>query len=470
MATQAKEDQTAQYAKFPGKSVQEVIVDDVQQPDEAYRASSYHFLGDEEISTERYTSYDWHRQEVEKVWKKTWQVACREEEIPNPGDYYVYDVADDSVIVARTGDASIKAYVNACLHRGNALCTGQGNKKAFRCPFHGYTWNIEGKLQWIPAQWDFPHVKKSEFSLPELPVDTWGGFVFINLDENCGPLSEYLEVLPEHIDSENFENRYKAAHVSQVVPCNWKVVQEAFIEGYHVAETHFEKDENYNVREDTIAASNCDTEIQYDVWPGVRHITRLHQLSGVPSGYVAHKLNGEQDVVNAMLRMLPEDKRPRVEEGQTARQVLAEFNRKAFSERFGTDLSGISDSMALDQIQYTIFPNFTLWPAVASPLIYRFRPYGDDPNKSLFEIWFMLPKPDNGEFTVAKEHRLEEGELWASVEALGGYGPIVDQDIPNLITLQKGLKTIRKGLTLGNYQEVRIRHFHKTLEEYLAAD
>ena len=180
--------------------------------------------------------------------------------------------------------------------------------------------------------------------------------------------------------------------------------------------------------------------------------------------------NGEQDVVNAMLRMLPEDKRPRVEEGQTARQVLAEFNRKAFSERFGTDLSGISDSMALDQIQYTIFPNFTLWPAVASPLIYRFRPYGDDPNKSLFEIWFMLPKPDNGEFTVAKEHRLEEGELWASVEALGGYGPIVDQDIPNLITLQKGLKTIRKGLTLGNYQEVRIRHFHKTLEEYLAAD
>lgn len=471
MATKAKDDQTEEYANFPGESVQDVLADDVQLADPVYLETSYEFLGDQDIPTERYYDYDWHRQEVEKVWKKTWQVACREEEIPNPGDYYVYDVADDSVIVCRTSDGELKAYVNACLHRGNALCTGKGSKKNFRCPYHGYTWNLEGKLKWIPAQWDFPHVDKSEFGLPELPIESWGGFIFINLDENCGPLSEYLEILPEHIDADELANRYKAAHVSQVVPCNWKIAQEAFIEGYHVAETHFEKDENFEVKADTIAASNCDTEIQYDIWPGIKHITRLVQLSGVPSGYVAHKLKGEQEIIDVMLRALPEDMRPKLGEGQKARPALAEFNRKALGARYKTDLSDISDSAALDQIQYTIFPNFTIWPAVASPLIYRFRPYGDDPNQSLFEIWFLFPKPGDGsEYTVAEERRLGPDELWADVPELGPYGPIVDQDIPNLGTLQKGIRTLRKGLTLGNYQEVRIRHFHKTLEEYLDAD
>ena len=124
----------------------------------------------------------------------------------------------------------------------------------------------------------------------------------------------------------------------------------------------------------------------------------------------------------------------------------------------------------MDQIQYNIFPNFTVWPGLGAPLCYRFRPYGNDPNRSIFEVWFLYPRPAEGESpAVAPDHRLAEGELWASRPELGPYGPIIDQDTPNLVPLQRGLRATRKpGITLGNYQEIRIRRFHNVLEEYLA--
>lgn len=458
------------FAKSPGESVSSILKQDLIPPPRQFTEPSYEFLGDDDISVERYYQQEWHDREIEKVWKKVWQVACREEDIPDAGDYIVYDIGDDSVLVARQPNGSVKAYVNACLHRGNQLCVGKGKTKAFRCPFHGFTWSLEGKLRWIPGEWDFPHVDKQEFSLPEINVGQWGGFVFINLDPECDSLQEYLELLPAHLDGDELANRYKAAHVSQVINCNWKLLQEAFIEGYHVAETHFQKDEDGWPDPNGLAVVSHDTATQYDIWPGVQHIDRLMQCTGVPSQYVAHRVQDEQQVVDYLLRRIPAAQRPKIGPGERARPALAEFNRKALGALHGIDLSSAPDMMVLDQVQYNVFPNFTIWPTVAAPLIYRFRPYGNDPNKSLFEVWFLFPRPDDGSpRPVMQDLRLPQGQLWASVEQLGVYGPIIDQDIPNLERLQIGVKAMRKpGITLGNYQECRIRRFHKVLEEYLA--
>jgi len=458
------------FAKSPGETVRAILARDKIKPPAHYLQPSYQFLGDHDISVDRYVSREWHDREVGKIWRKVWQVACREEEIPFPGNYIVYDIVDDSVLVARQTDGSIKAYINACLHRGNALCLGKGHAQAFRCPFHGFTWSLEGQLRYIPGEWDFPHIQKDKFSLVEVKVGSWGGFIFVNLDPNAGPLSEYLELLPRHLDGEVLARRYKAAHVSQVVPCNWKTVQEAFIEGYHVAETHYEKDASGLVDPNGIAAFSNDTAIQYDFWPDSRHIDRLVMVSGVPSHHVAHRIDNEQKIVDAMLRRVPAEARPILKPGERARSALADFNRKALSSLYKVDLSKAPDLDVLDQVQYGIFPNFVVWPTTFAPLCYRFRPWGNDPDQALFEVFFLLPRPENGdEPKVAAERRLGPGEPWASVKELGVYGPVIDQDIPNLGRLTKGLKTTRKlGITLGNYQEVRIRRFHKTLEEYLA--
>lgn len=454
----------------PGESVQSVISKDTHQAAEHYRTASFVDMGTQDISIDRYTSREWHELEKEKLWKKTWQVACRVEDIPEVGNTYVYDICDDSVILVRTAENTIKAYVNACLHRGNALCLeDETHKTEFRCPYHGYTWSLEGELKFIPGQWDFEHINKKEFCLPEVKMDIWGGFVFINLDDDCAPLMDYLEILPDHFSGEEFESRYKAIHVSQVVPCNWKVVLEAFIEGYHVAETHYNKDENNMPSADGIAAFSADTKVQYDVWPESKHINRLLLLDGVSSQYVAHKVD-EQKIVDMMLHRLPKEMRPVLKEGERARDVIADFNRKALSELYGVDFSEASTFDMLDQAQYNIFPNFTIWPTPFAPLCYRFRPWNDSQDEALFELWFLHPIPQDGrDYQVAAEHRLAPDELWASREELGPYGPIVDQDIPNLGRLTKGLKATRKpGVTLGQYQESRIRHFENTLDEYLA--
>src|SRR5262245_58955645 len=88
---------------------------------------SYQPLGDADLPSERYLSREVHELEVEKVWRKVWQMACREDDIPNVGDCHVYSIADDSVILVRTGPETIKGYVNACLHRGTQLAETDGN-------------------------------------------------------------------------------------------------------------------------------------------------------------------------------------------------------------------------------------------------------------------------------------------------------------------------------------------------------
>ncbi|SVB98405.1 uncharacterized protein METZ01_LOCUS251259, partial [marine metagenome] len=134
--------------------------------------------------------------------------------------------------------------------------------------------------------------------------------------------------------------------------------------------------------------------------------------------------------------------------------------------------SGYSDAEMIDQIEYTVFPNFTVWPTIVAPLIYRFRPYEDDPSRSLFEVWMLCPIADDGTHPEpAEEHRLESDEAWASVKELGAYGPVIDQDIPNLPRIQKGLiASAKKSVSLGSYQESRIRALHETLDRYIAGE
>ena len=147
-----------------------------------------HAYGISEYPVTRYTSREWLEREKASLWKKVWQFACREEDIPDPGDHYRYDIAGMSFLVVRTETGDLKCYPNACLHRGRMLKEFDGNAKELRCPFHGFCWKLDGQLQDIPADWDFPHIDQDTFSLPEIPLATWAGFIFINPDQGCAPL------------------------------------------------------------------------------------------------------------------------------------------------------------------------------------------------------------------------------------------------------------------------------------------
>jgi len=408
--------------------------------------------GDTVVPPERYTSRAFHDLEVERLWKRVWQMACREEDIPAVGDHVVYDVADLSLIVVRSAPDRIRAFHNSCLHRGTQLRGASGHAEEFRCPFHGFTWNLDGSLLRIPCDWDFPQIDPATFCLPEAKVGVWGGFVFVNPDPEAGPLEAHLEVLPEHFAGWPLEERWKSAHVVRTVPCNWKVALEAFIESYHTVAVHPQ-----------LLRTTGDSLTQYDVYG--EHISRMITPVGVPSEHVGREVTDEE-ILSLMFSTRDGDDAP---SGATARQVIADGVRRTIATEAGRDVE-MSDTEAVDAVEYFVFPNFMPWPSYTTPLVYRFRPNGNDPDSSVIDVMLLQPVPASGRPPAARTRVLEAGESFADAPELGYLGRILNQDYATMGRVQRGLRaTVRTELTLAHYQEARIRHFHATLTGYVGS-
>ncbi|HEY2563484.1 MAG TPA: aromatic ring-hydroxylating dioxygenase subunit alpha [Acidimicrobiales bacterium] len=438
---------------------------------DALRWESSVDLGVSAIPIKRYLSREFHELEVERVWRKTWQMACREEDIPEIGDHVVYEIVKDSFLIVRSGPDEIKAFVNACLHRGRRLRSEGGSVPYFRCPFHGFTWNIDGTFSELsPSQWDFPQINPARFSLPQVQVDTWGGFVFINPDPSAPSLEEYLEGLPEHFAHRPLEDRYKSVHIQKVVRANWKVVNEAFLESFHLAATHPQ-----------LIGSVSDESTEYDTWPGCRHISRAITLAGYASPHIKAS-NDEVILDNYLLNrqyygqtlegrdLVADDLE--IAEGQTPREFLADQLREQLAPMLGAEAAeSATDCEILDPIAYSVFPNFHPWMAAGPSIVYRFRPNGDDHRSSLMDLMFLSPYPLGTERPKpCQVHYLTEDQEWSDAEELGRLGPAVDQDANNIPEVQRGLEALggyRRGLMMARYQESKIRLFHRTLMQYI---
>ncbi len=416
------------------------------------RAASVGPLEPAVIAPSCYFDPDFHRLEMERVWRRVWQMACREEQIPEVGDSIVYEIGDASLIVVRTDEDEIHAFHNSCLHRGTQLRTKPGHVRQFRCPFHGMTWNIDGSLREIPCAWDFPDIDPASFNLPEAQVGSWGGFVFVNLDPAAAPLRDYLQDLPAHFDAWPLEDRYLAAHAVQVLPCNWKVALEAFIEAYHTMAVHPQ-----------LLPTAADSLSEYDVYG--THVSRMITAVGVASEHLDDVDDAE--ILKAMLGPRADLTAP---PGLDARTVLAERVRGSLRARTGRDYSELSDAEALDGIEYFLFPNFMPWAGFLTPFAYRFRPNGHDPDTCVMDIMKLEPTPqDEARPAPAPTRHLGPGEDWADVPEFGALGRVFNQDTARFERIQRGLRaSVKSSLALSRYQESRIRHFHATLESYLA--
>jgi nitrite reductase/ring-hydroxylating ferredoxin subunit len=447
-------------ARSSGISVQAIIDRDGDRPAGSLTEESYRFLGDEDIPFARYTSREFYDTEMERMWPRVWQWACREEHIPQVGDYYVYDIGRYSIIVVRSHDG-IKAYHNSCLHRGTKLRPSgtDGHASELRCPFHGWTWNLEGGLTRLPCAWDLPHVDPEAFKLPEVRVGLWGGFVFINMDHDSPSLEEYMAPLGEHFAGWDLSRRYIDLHVEKELFANWKTAQHAFMENYHTQETHPQ-----------LLNGNGDENTQYDILS--RHLTRFYAANGVSSPHLVQPLT-EQELVSTMLvgdRTMLDEGDLVVGEGETARIVMARVLRKVLGSAYKADLAGYTDTEILDVMEYCLFPNMILFPGLSLPMVYRFRPLGDDHQRCLFDLIFLRPVPDGGERPEpAMPVRLGETDSYTSVPGIDpGFGHVYDQDTDNLRAQQEGFgAAVKKAQTLANYQEVQIRHMEQTLDGYL---
>jgi len=442
--------------RSPGPSYQELLDRD-SRPENVpaiLRWQHNEPIGDGQIPRERYVSREFHELEKERMWKRTWQMACREEDIPDVGDTVVYDICDLSFLVIRSGEREIKAFYNACLHRGRQLKDDDGNNHELRCAFHGYCWNLDGSLKQIPCQWDFPHVDPQEWHLPEVRVGTWGGFVFINMDRECESLESFLGDFPQQFEKWPLERRFKTAHVAKIFPTNWKVVQEAFMEAFHVVATHPQ-----------LLAGIGDANSQYD-WSG--NWSRAITPNGTPSPHISFEPT-QQEMFDAMSdRRLDEDPFVVLGESDTARSTAGDGGRLRWREVLGERADELSDAELTDSFYYTLFPNLHPWGAY-NRIVYRFRPYGDRHDMAIMECMYLEPYDESKPRPPSARIRwLGVDDDWTDAPELGMLARVFNQDSFNLPKVQKGLMSLQKDVTLAVYQETKIRHFHHLLTQRLA--
>ena len=442
----------------PPVSWDELAASDSREVPAFLLKKNYRDLGSEPLSTDRYTSPEFFRREIDKMWPHVWQFAARDEELRNAGDVVVYENAGRSYLVTRQQDGSVKAFHNVCLHRGRKLRTANGQVNEFRCPYHGWSWNPNGSLNNIPSRWDFNHLDGQAMNLPEAEVGRWGGFIFIREEPGGPSLEEYLGPLPEHFQRWKPEQRVTTAWAAKIVPANWKACAEAFMEAYHVIATHPQ-----------IMPFTGDANSKYNLYGD--NVNLAITPFGVTSPHLEETQFGQQDVMDAFLkyngRVVPKDTTIAVPEGQSARKAMGDFNRKRFGEMAGLDLDHASDAEVQDALTYNVFPNMSPWGGFSPSVLYRWRPWPDQ-DHTLMEVRILTPVPEGEPMPPSAPMRmLAEEETWGS--ALGVLGGIVDQDMGNLPHVQTGMKVSKnKQLHLANYQEIRIRHFHETLDKYLA--
>lgn len=191
-----------------------------------------------EIPGGRYISDKFYDLEMEHIWRKSWLCVLREEEVAAPGCYKLVKRCGLSIIVARGKDNVLRAFHNTCRHRGAPLIKEDGKRNLLMCGYHCWSYDLEGNLMTVPDDFDFANLDKKERSLIKVRCETWGGWIFINVDMDASPLSEELASVSDDLAVLQMETLRIKGRASYHIKCNWKAALDAFMEAYHVAAIH----------------------------------------------------------------------------------------------------------------------------------------------------------------------------------------------------------------------------------------
>ncbi|MES2301139.1 MAG: aromatic ring-hydroxylating dioxygenase subunit alpha [Pseudomonadota bacterium] len=187
----------------------------------------------------RYFDPHFHQLEMEHVFRKTWLCVGHASQLPKTGSYRLFEQFEQSIILSRGSDDKIRAFRNACRHRGAALVTEpEGVARRFICPYHAWGYSAEGELKSVPEAHNFACLNKADKALAQIGCETWRGFIFINFDENAGPLADFLGPLTTQIDDFPIDDMVVKHMIAVEIDCNWKTAYDNFLEIYHVNTVH----------------------------------------------------------------------------------------------------------------------------------------------------------------------------------------------------------------------------------------
>jgi phenylpropionate dioxygenase-like ring-hydroxylating dioxygenase large terminal subunit len=423
---------------------------------------------DSVIPRARYTSAEFAALEFERLWSRVWQVACREEEIAEVGEYCEYLLGDQSILVVRSGPETVRAFHNTCLHRGTRLADGAGrfHDSCIRCRYHAWRYDLDGKLVEVVDRDEFEPMPP-DAGLKPVQVDRWGGFVWVSLDPGAPPLVEYLDPLPALLAPYQLHRLRMRTYLSTVLPANWKVAVDAFNEGYHVQGTHPQ-----------ILPWTDDVSLDYEPLGIHSHYGRLpnarRQLRPSPRLGLSEGEYDEGEILESFIRGLGglfyKDERALVEEIRATPQdgatMLSRYQkgRRALLAARGVAVEEFADDQLTSANDVYFFPNMVgpIYPGIA--IIFRVRPNGIAADSCIKDTWF-LEWPQEGDPPKRAQRRFYSD--WAERD----WGEITNQDYANMEHVQMGMTSRGgPGLRLNRRQEVNIMHMHRVIDSYLTAD
>ena len=185
-----------------------------------------------------YTSEAFCQQEVETIFHREWVCVGRAEGLSEPGDYVTFDLAGQPVMVVRNRDGSLRAQSNVCLHRMSTLLEGHGNARRIVCPYHGWTYDLDGRLRGAPAMERNDGFCKAGYRLPQVRCEEWLGWVMVTLDPDAAPVAERLSGVADLIGDYGMADYRQSFREEHLWDTNWKVLAENFMESYHLPVCH----------------------------------------------------------------------------------------------------------------------------------------------------------------------------------------------------------------------------------------
>ncbi len=419
------------------------------------------------IPAERYYDADFYAMECELLWPRVWQMACRLEDIPRPGDFVEYRILDKSIIVVRVDAGTVKAYHNACRHRGVQLVKDRGScASGFVCSFHGWCWGLDGANTFVlqPDVFSADNMDRDDLRLAECRVEVWGGAAFINLDDSAAPLRESIEPFATYHDAWHVDKMRAEWWLQARLPVNWKLAMEAFMEGYHVMETHPQ-----------LLPPGVKGRVYYEPGPGGIGIkVRPQGDTTIDSRLLIEMQIHFLKTLNEGMAGMTHEKDVRVAEGlrnielpADAALANAEWRRRlndaivAWNRGAGIDIPDLNE-LAAQGLTSTVnycFPHYFLLPMFGNASSYRIRPLG--PEECLFDLWSLTLFPEGQEPTPP-----------STPEPMGPddprWPPIPAQDYSNLPRQQIGLH--QKGfefMRLSNQGEGMISNYQRLIDGYL---
>jgi len=383
-------------------------------------------LGTGPISTEPNISPEYYQREQEQLFKKCWLNVGHLQEVPKKGDYMVWDleVLNASVLIVHGKDDQIRAFHNACTHRGNKVAQGRGNSKGFACGFHGWTFNTEGDLAFVPDETQFFDLDKQCLGLKEINCDVWNGAIFINMMEQPREtLADWMSDYDDTLGKFPFEEMELMGCWSADVGVSWKVFVDAFQESYHVGFVHAR----------SVPDGFATKENPYCRVPGFR-LYDYHRAATCPAN-PKHNLWPSEDVAMKQGMMS-------LTGGGVTAETYPGTNPQAIPD-FGFDIN-------------VIFPNF--FQDVSNGWFFSYNFWPTAHNRTLWQVKLFTLKPKPPADLVAAE--LTKIVLRDAIR----------EDLNTMESTQQGLDSKAIDTVMLSDQELACRHQYAVVENFMNRD